>query len=106
MRMSIPMSTKKEKALRPMNKKDPLRKCVGCGEPRSKKELIRVIKTPEDAVVLDSTGKKNGRGAYICADPGCLAKARKNRGIERSLGCSIPDEVYDRLEEEMKQIGQ
>jgi predicted RNA-binding protein YlxR (DUF448 family) len=89
-----------------MAKKIPMRQCVGCGEMKSKKELIRVLKTTEGDIVLDATGRQNGRGAYICADPGCLAKARKNHGIERSLGCAIPDEVYDRLEEEMKQIGQ
>ncbi len=87
-------------------RKIPMRTCVGCRSKKMKKELIRVLKTPEGEIHLDPTGRQNGRGAYICADPGCLAKARKNRGIERSLGCSIPDEVYDRLEEEMKRIGQ
>ena len=98
------MSTKKEKALRQMNKKDPLRKGVGCGEPRSKKELIRVIRTPEDAVTLDSTGRKNGRGAYICPDPECLKKAKKSKGLERSLKISIPEEIYASLEKEMSTL--
>ncbi len=82
------------------NKKIPMRQCVGCGEMKAKKELIRVIKT-EDEVLLDATGKKNGRGAYICADPECLKKARKSKGLERSLKVAIPDAVYDNLEKEM-----
>ena len=86
-------------------RKIPQRQCVGCREMKDKKALLRIVKTPEGEIHLDPTGRQNGRGAYICADPGCLAKARKNRGIERSLGCSSPDEVYDRLEEEMTQIG-
>ena len=75
------------------NKKIPMRQCVGCGEMKAKKELIRVIKTEEE-VLLDTTGRKNGRGAYICANPECLKKARKSKGLERSLKASIPDEVY------------
>ena len=82
------------------NKKIPMRQCVGCGEMKAKKELIRVIKTEEE-VLLDTTGRKNGRGAYICANPECLKKARKSKGLERSLKVAIPDEVYDNLEKEM-----
>ncbi len=82
------------------NKKIPMRQCVGCGEMKEKKELIRVIKTEEE-VLLDTTGRKNGRGAYICANPECLKKARKSKGLERSLKASIPDEVYENLEKEM-----
>lgn len=82
------------------NKKIPMRQCVGCGEMKAKKELIRVIKTEEE-VLLDTTGRKNGRGAYICANPECLKKARKSKGLERSLKASIPDEVYENLEKEM-----
>ena len=82
------------------NKKIPMRQCVGCGEMKAKKELIRVLKT-EDGVLLDATGKKNGRGAYICANTECLKKARKSKGLERSLKVAIPDEVYDNLEKEM-----
>ena len=88
----------------PMNKKNPLRICVGCGEAKSKKELIRIIRTPEDAVVLDSTGRKNGRGAYICPNPDCLKKAKKSKGLERSLKISIPDEIYESLEKEMSTL--
>ena len=82
------------------NKKVPLRQCVGCGEMKAKKELIRVIKNDE-GVFLDASGRKNGRGAYICADTDCLEKARKSKGLERSLKVAIPDEVYENLEKEM-----
>ena len=82
------------------NKKIPMRQCVGCGEMKAKKELLRVLKT-EDGVLLDATGKKNGRGAYICANTECLKKARKSKGLERSLKVAIPDGVYDNLETEM-----
>ncbi len=83
-----------------MAKKIPLRQCVGCGEMKSKKEMMRVLKTPEDEIVLDLTGKKNGRGAYLCISGECLKKARKNKGLERSFKMSIPNEVYDSLEKE------
>ena len=79
------------------NKKIPMRKCVGCGEMKSKKEMIRVLKTPEEEFVLDATGKKNGRGAYLCFSKDCLEKAVKGKGLERSFKQSIPREVYDRL---------
>ena len=82
------------------NKKIPLRQCVGCGEMKAKKELIRVIKNDE-GVFLDASGRKNGRGAYICADTDCLEKARKSKGLERSLKVAIPDEVYENLDKEM-----
>ena len=87
------------------NKKIPMRQCVGCGEMKAKKELIRVIKTEEE-VLLDTTGRKNGRGAYICANPECLKKARKSKGLERSLKASIPDEVYENLEKEMSTLAE
>lgn len=86
-------------------KKIPLRKCMGCGEMKPKKELVRVVKTPEDEIVLDLTGKRNGRGAYICRDTECLKKARKSKRIEKSFQCQIPDEVYDKMEEELKNNG-
>lgn len=85
-------------------KKIPLRQCVGCGEMKSKKEMIRVIKTPEDVIVIDVTGKKNGRGAYICPDSQCLKKAIKSKGLERSLKVWIPPEVYEQLIKEMEKI--
>ena len=80
-----------------MNKKIPMRQCVGCGEMNSKKEMMRVLKTTEDEIVLDVTGKKNGRGAYLCVSGECLKKARKNQGLERSFKMSIPEQVYDAL---------
>ena len=83
-----------------MNKKVPMRQCVGCGEMKSKKEMMRVLKTPEEQIILDVTGKKNGRGAYLCKSAECLKKARKNKGLERSFKMSIPAEVYDSLEKE------
>lgn len=82
-------------------RKIPLRKCTGCGEMKSKRELIRVIHTPEDTIEIDLTGKKNGRGAYLCNSVDCLTLAKKQKAIERSLSTAIPDEVWRRLEEEM-----
>lgn len=86
-------------------KKIPLRQCCGCREMKTKKEMFRVIRTPEGDVCLDATGRKNGRGAYICPSMTCLRAAIKNRGIERSLNVSIPQEVTDLLIEEMKKLG-
>ena len=85
-------------------KKAPVRQCVGCREMMPKKEMLRVIRTPEEEVILDPTGKKNGRGAYLCFSSDCLSKARKNKGLERSLKVSIPDEVYEKLEKELKNL--
>ena len=82
-------------------KKIPVRRCVGCGEHFPKGELVRVLRTPEGDVVLDLTGKKSGRGAYICKKASCLKKARKSKRIESSLECTIPETVYDRMEEEI-----
>lgn len=87
-----------------VNKKIPQRQCVVCGEFKDKKSMIRVIKTNEDEIFLDDTGKKNGRGAYICKTAGCLAKAIKNKGIDRSLKMKIPENVYDELIKEMNNI--
>lgn len=87
-----------------MSKKIPLRQCVGCGEMKNKKEMMRVLKTTEGPIVLDMTGKKNGRGAYLCKSAECLKKARKNKGLERSFKMSIPDEVYEELEREFSEI--
>lgn len=83
-----------------MAKKIPLRQCVGCGEMKGKKDMMRVLKTAENEICLDVTGKKNGRGAYICRSRECLRLARKNKGLERSFKMSIPNEVYDTLEKE------
>ena len=85
-------------------KKIPLRQCIGCGEMKSKKEMIRVIKTAEGEILLDATGRKNGRGAYLCPSMECFKKAVKGRGLERSFIMAIPREVYETLEKEMEEI--
>ena len=87
-----------------MSKKIPVRRCVGCQEMKGKKEMIRVIRTPDGDFLLDATGKKNGRGAYLCPSRECLDKARKNKGLERSFKQAIPKEVYEALEKEMEDI--
>ena len=84
-----------------MAKKIPLRVCTGCGESKPKKEMIRVLKTPEEEIVLDATGKKNGRGAYICCSADCLRKSIKSKGLERSLRVKIPVELLEDLEKEL-----
>ena len=85
-------------------KKLPLRQCIGCGEMKSKKEMIRVIKTAEGEILLDATGRINGRGAYLCPSMECFKKAVKGRGLERSFKMAIPREVYETLEKEMEEI--
>ena len=84
-------------------KKIPMRQCLGCNEHKPKIELLRVLRTPEGEILLDFTGKKSGRGAYICKSLSCLQKARKSRRIDRNLECSVPDEVYDRMEGELSE---
>ena len=86
-----------------MAKKIPMRQCVGCGEMKNKREMMRVLKTAEGPIELDTTGRKNGRGAYLCMDKECLVKARKNKGLERSFKMSIPDEIYEKLEKEFEE---
>ena len=88
-----------------MAKKVPLRQCVGCGLMKGKKELVRILKTPEDEICLDVTGKKNGRGAYVCKSGECLRMARKNKGLERSFKMNIQSEIYDALEKEFEKLG-
>lgn len=85
-------------------KKVPMRQCTGCREMKSKREMIRVIRTAENEICIDATGRKNGRGAYICPNMDCLKLAVKNRGLERSLKTAIPESVYQQLEEEMSHI--
>ena len=85
-----------------MQKKIPQRQCMGCRERREKRQLIRVVRSPEGEVSLDFSGKKNGRGAYLCPDPLCLKKAIKAKALDRSLEVTIPQEIYDRLEKEME----
>ena len=87
-----------------VKKKIPMRKCVGCGEMKPKKELMRILKTETGEFLVDADGKKNGRGAYICRSVECFRKAVKSRGLERSFRQQIPEEVYDRLEKEMDGI--
>jgi len=79
----------------------PQRRCVGCGEHRPKPELIRVVRTPDGAVLIDRTGKQNGRGAYLCPNPTCLKRARRGGRLGQHLGCEIPEAVYDKLEQEL-----
>lgn len=81
-------------------KKIPTRQCLGCGEHRPKAELLRVVRDPDGHVMLDFTGKKSGRGAYICKNIACLALTRRKKSLSRSLECEIPDEVYASLEEQ------
>ena len=82
-------------------KKIPMRQCLGCNEHKPKIELLRVVRDPEGQVTLDFTGKKSGRGAYICRSLKCLQKARKSHRIDKSLDCTVPDDVYDRMETEL-----
>ncbi len=86
-------------------KRVPMRMCTGCGEMKPKRELVRVVRSAEGEVSLDLTGRKAGRGAYVCKSPDCLKKARKSKRMERAFASAIPDEVYDRLEEELRKDG-
>ena len=81
-------------------KKIPMRKCVGCQEMKNKKEMLRVLKTAEGEFILDATGRKNGRGAYLCFSGKCL----QNKGLERSFKQAIPKEIYENLEKELEQL--
>lgn len=83
-------------------KKIPMRQCVGCREMKPKRELTRVVRSPEGEISLDFKGKKPGRGAYVCPDPACLARARKSRALERAFEVAIPPEVYAALEAQME----
>ena len=82
--------------------KIPQRQCVGCRTMKNKKDLIRVVKSPEGGISLDFTGKKSGRGAYVCPAPDCLARARKSKALERAFETAIPPEVYDALQAQME----
>ena len=79
-------------------RKVPMRQCLGCNAHKPKREMIRVVRTPEGEIVLDFVGKKSGRGAYICPQKTCFAKARKSKRIENMLECSIPEAIYDEME--------
>ena len=85
-----------------MPKKIPMRQCMGCREMKEKRQLIRVVRSPEGEVSLDFKGKKPGRGAYLCPDPACLARARKSKALERAFSAALPPEVYEALEGQMK----
>ena len=85
-----------------INRKVPLRKCTGCREMKSKKELIRIVRNDEGEFSLDFTGKKQGRGAYVCPNLDCLEKAHKSKGLERSFKCAVPKEVYEHLQRELE----
>lgn len=82
-------------------KKIPMRKCTGCGEMKAKKELVRILKTAENNIVIDLTGKQNGRGAYLCRSEECLKKAMKTKAIDRSLGVTVSAEVFEELKKEL-----
>ncbi len=84
------------------SQKIPMRLCLGCNEMKPKKELMRVVKSPEDEISLDFTGKKNGRGAYLCKDAQCFEKARKARRFEKSLSCRIDESVYEVMADELR----
>lgn len=87
-------------------KKIPQRQCIGCNQMKNKKELIRILKTQDEGIIIDATGKKNGRGAYICRNAECLKKARKSKGLERAFKMMIDSCVYDELEKEMNGLEQ
>ena len=87
-------------------KKIPMRQCIGCGEMKSKRELFRVLRTTENEILLDATGRKNGRGAYLCGNTDCLKRAVKSKGLERSLKTGIPAEVYESLEKEIEKLAE
>lgn len=84
-------------------RKVPMRQCLGCNEHKPKREMIRVVRTPDGAVELDFVGKKSGRGAYICPKRSCFAKARKSKRIENILEVKLPEEIYDRLEQSISE---
>lgn len=83
-----------------------MRQCVGCGQMKAKQDLIRVLRMEDGSITLDASGRKNGRGAYLCKNPECLRQAQKKKGLERSFRMNIPDQVYQTLREELTQIGE
>lgn len=87
-----------------VQRKQVLRRCTGCGERKEKRELIRVVRTPEGEILLDESGRQNGRGAYLCKSAECLQKAAKNKGLSRTLKEAVPKEVLDRIEKEISGI--
>ena len=87
-----------------MPKKIPMRQCVGCREMKPKKELIRVVRSPEGAVSLDFKGKLPGRGAYVCPDAECLKRAKRSKALERAFSAPLPEDVWQALEEQMEEV--
>lgn len=87
-------------------KKIPMRQCIGCGEMKSKRDMMRVLRTTEGGIVLDATGRQNGRGAYLCKSQECFKKAVKSKGLERALKTPIPAEVYENLEKEIVDLAE
>jgi hypothetical protein len=85
-----------------MAKKIPLRQCIGCGEMKGKNEMLRVLRTDDEQIIIDSTGRKNGRGAYICPNPECMAKARKSRALDRAFKHTVSEDVYESLAKEIE----
>lgn len=88
-----------------MAKKIPLRQCIGCGEMKPKKELLRILRTEDGSILLDVTGRKNGRGAYICPNAECLKKAAKSKGLERSFKMAVDSSIYEGLIKEIEAFG-
>ena len=84
-------------------KKIPMRRCIACREMKGKRELLRVVKSPEGEIALDRTGRMNGRGAYLCNDPACFTKARKSKALNREFKMEIPDEIYEALEKQVEE---
>ena len=84
-------------------KKIPMRQCLGCREHKPKRELVRIVRTPEGQVSLDRSGRMNGRGAYLCHNPDCLRRAVKAKALERAFGTTVPDDVLERLASELEQ---
>ena len=87
-----------------LTRKQPQRTCIGCGQIRDKRELVRIVRTPEGAFAVDATGRMNGRGAYLCPTPGCMELAWKTKGLDRSFGMSVPKAVYESLREELNAL--
>ena len=87
-------------------KRVPMRQCLGCREHKPKRELVRIVRSPEGQVSLDRSGKMNGRGAYLCHNPECLRRAVKAKALERAFGTAVPDDVLERLTEELEQLNE
>lgn len=87
-------------------RKVPMRQCIGCGEMKNKREMMRILRSTEGEIILDATGRKNGRGAYLCKSRECYEKAVRSKGLERSLKTAISSEVYENLEREIEKFAE